>query len=107
MDHAEMMRLRETKFAAAELERVRPDGSFSGYAAIFTERDLGNDVIAPGAFARSLERRGAANIRMLFQHDPDQPIGTWQAVREDGRGLYVTGRLALGAALRRPYLAGR
>lgn len=94
MDQAELLRLRETKFAQAEIERVHLDGTFSGYAAIFSERDLGNDVIAPGAFARSLERRGASDIRMLFQHDPDQPIGTWQSIREDGRGLHVTGRLA-------------
>ena len=94
MEQADLMRLRETKFAQAEIERVRLDGTFAGYAAIFSERDLGNDVIAPGAFIRSLERRGAGNIRMLFQHDPDQPIGTWQSVREDGRGLYVTGKLA-------------
>ena len=30
---------------------------------------------------------------MLWQHDPAQPIGIWDEVREDGRGLYVKGRL--------------
>jgi HK97 family phage prohead protease len=30
---------------------------------------------------------------MLWQHDPAQPIGVWDVVREDGTGLYVKGRL--------------
>lgn len=94
MDQSQLLALRETKFAGAELERVRLDGTFSGYAAIFSERDLGNDMIAPGAFTRSLERRGAGNVRMLFQHNPDEPIGVWHAIRQDGRGLHVTGRIA-------------
>jgi HK97 family phage prohead protease len=28
-------------------------------------------------------------------HDPTQPIGIWQSIREDGNGLHVEGRLAL------------
>ncbi|MEM6466791.1 MAG: HK97 family phage prohead protease, partial [Pseudomonadota bacterium] len=32
-------------------------------------------------------------IRMLWQHDPTQPIGIWDEVREDPKGLYVRGRL--------------
>jgi HK97 family phage prohead protease len=30
---------------------------------------------------------------MLFQHDPKDPVGTWDAIREDGFGLWVEGRL--------------
>ncbi|OIQ64520.1 caudovirus prohead protease [mine drainage metagenome] len=30
---------------------------------------------------------------MLWQHDPTQPIGIWDEVREDAVGLYVKGRL--------------
>ena len=30
---------------------------------------------------------------MLWQHDPAQPIGIWDEVREDATGLYVKGRL--------------
>ena len=32
---------------------------------------------------------------MLWQHDPTRPIGVWDEVREDGRGLWVKGRLIL------------
>jgi HK97 family phage prohead protease len=91
-------RLRETKFAAAELEEVRLDGVFTGYASIFGEPDLGNDVVEKGAFSASLARRGAAGVRMLFQHDPQEPIGVWTQIGEDARGLRVTGRLATSVA---------
>jgi hypothetical protein len=76
---------------------VTPDGVFSGYAAIFARRDLGGDVIEPGAFAETLRARGgAAGLRVLFMHDPKEPIGTLELAREDGRGLMVRGRLIPG-----------
>ena len=50
-------------------------------------------MVMPGAFAASLKKRPAANIRMLFQHDPAEPVGTWLEMRENERGLYVRGRL--------------
>ncbi len=50
----------------------------------------------PGAFSRSLRHKGAAGIRMLFQHDPANPIGHWTTLREDERGLFVEGVLTPG-----------
>lgn len=71
-------------------------GRFCGYASVFGALDQGGDVMLPGAFRRSLSRRGAADIRMLFQHDGADPIGVWDVVREDGYGLWVEGRLVGG-----------
>src|SRR5690606_35447614 len=85
----------ETKRATAP-RALAADGTIAGYASLFGTIDLGGDLVLPGAFAASLRRRGAAGVRMLFQHDPGQPIGTWDVVREDARGLYVRGRLARG-----------
>ena len=70
-------------------------GVFEGYASIFNAVDGVGDEVQPGAFAASLARRGTSNIRMLFQHDPAQPIGTWLAIREDAKGLFVRGRLSM------------
>ena len=70
-------------------------GLFRGYASIFNSPDLAQDVIMPGAFARSLHRRGTKRVRMLYQHEAAQPIGVWHALREDGQGLLVEGRLLL------------
>ncbi|MBU2582783.1 MAG: HK97 family phage prohead protease [Alphaproteobacteria bacterium] len=81
-----------------ELKSAATGWRISGYASVFGLIDDSRDVVAPGAFARSLARRGARNIRMLFQHDPGQPIGIWDVAREDARGLYVEGSLAPGSA---------
>lgn len=93
--------------AATPLDRksVDDDGVFEGYASLFNREDLGRDVIAPGAFRDSLSSRGAQSIKMLFQHDPAEPIGVWEEIREDARGLYVRGRLMTAVAKAREVLA--
>jgi hypothetical protein len=89
---------RERRFARMEIKMIEETGAFSGYASLFGEVDLGKDRVERGAFLRSLARRGAEGVRMLFQHDPAEPIGTWRVIREDGRGLYVEGVLSEGVS---------
>lgn len=86
----------ETKRLARPPRAVAPGGVIAGYASLFGEVDLGGDVVAKGAFAESLKRNGPGRVRMLFQHDPTQPIGVWDEIREDAMGLRVRGRLTLG-----------
>lgn len=69
------------------------DGIVTGYASVFGVPDLGRDTVLPGAFAQSLARRGPGGVRMLWQHDPAEPIGRWLSLAEDSRGLRVTGQL--------------
>ena len=66
---------------------------FEGYASLFGVADSAGDIVERGAFAQSLARRGPAKVRMLYQHFAHEPIGVWQIIREDARGLYVRGRL--------------
>lgn len=84
---------------------IDDEGRFAGYASVFDRLDEAGDLVMPGAFAKSLARRGASKLRMLFQHDPREPIGTWETVREDAVGLWAEGRLVAGVpradALRR------
>jgi HK97 family phage prohead protease len=84
---------------------IDADGRFAGYASVFNALDEGGDIVMPGAFAKSLGKRGKARIRLLFQHDPKEPVGTWETIAEDGFGLWVEGRLVPGVpradALRR------
>lgn len=96
---------REVKFAPADLSEVAADGTFSGYASLFGIEDLGRDLVEPGAFAASLSRRGVAGIKMLYQHDPAEPIGAWTEIVEDGRGLHVRGRLMTEVARAREVLS--
>ncbi|WP_404405409.1 HK97 family phage prohead protease [Pelagibacterium halotolerans] len=75
---------------------IDADGRFSGYASIFSVPDQGGDVVMPGAFSASLKARTPARVRLLFQHDPKEPIGLWDEIAEDARGLRVSGRLLDG-----------
>jgi HK97 family phage prohead protease len=88
----------ERKFAGVTIEDVEADGAFSGYASLFGKVDLARDAVEPGAFRKTLKHRGPESVRMLFQHDPNQPIGRWTQIREDARGLFVRGRLTPGVA---------
>ncbi len=83
------------KFLALDLTDAAADGVFEGYASIFNREDMARDVIVHGAFRTSLAERGVSGIRMLFQHDPGQPIGIWERIEEDRHGLKVRGRLTL------------
>lgn len=83
---------------------LEPDGGFSGYASLFGTVDLSSDRVERGAFARSLAERGVGGIRMLYQHDPNEPIGAWTTIREDERGLFVRGKLAQGVKRAREVL---
>jgi HK97 family phage prohead protease len=69
--------------------------AFEGYASLFGVPDGAGDVVAPGAFAASLRKRPPRDVRMLYQHFAHEPIGTWDVIREDRRGLYVRGHLTL------------
>ena len=82
------------KFSPLPVAQLDRDGSFRGYASLFNRVDLGRDLVLPGAFRRSVARRGVRGIRMLYQHDPAQVIGTWRVVREDPAGLFVEGHLS-------------
>lgn len=81
----------EYKATGFEIKEQPDDaGMFSGYASVFNEVDLGLDSVAPGAFIKSLAVR---KPKMLWQHDTDKIIGTWEEVREDAKGLFVRGKL--------------
>lgn len=95
----------EVKFCALDLKRVTLEGVFEGYASLFDRQDLGGDMVIRGAFRDSLAKRGAKGVRMLFQHDPAQPIGVWQSLREDARGLFARGRLMTEVAKGREVLS--
>lgn len=76
-------------------DEVKDDGTFTGYASIFGNVDLGRDIVVPGAFTKSLAKLKAAGdpLPMLWQHDPAQPIGGYDELEEDERGLRVKGFL--------------
>lgn len=83
----------DTKSFACEFKSLDPDGSFSGYASVFNNVDLGGDVVMPGAF-KKLELTKDGMIRVLNSHSTRDPIGK-ASVREDDHGLHFDGKLIL------------
>lgn len=75
-------------------------GSFTGHAAIFGERNSFNEIVKPGAFARTIAEHRSRNIRppMLWSHRRDEDIGVWTDLREDTTGLAVIGQLVTETA---------
>lgn len=79
--------------------------TLEGYGAVFnvpTRIDSWegrfDEVIAPGAFKRTIDRKGPSGVRLQFNHGQDSmfgelPIGAIEELREDSRGLYVRARL--------------
>ena len=95
----------EVKFCSLDLKRVTMKGTFEGYASLFDREDLGRDIVAKGAFRETLKHRGLSGVKMLFQHDPNQPIGVWEVLHEDARGLFARGRLMTEVAKAREILS--
>jgi len=85
----------ETKDLAFDLTSTASTGAIEGYASLFGELDQGGDIVALGAYSASLTKLAQQDrkVKMLWQHDPAQPIGVWDEVREDERGLWVEGRI--------------
>lgn len=76
-------------------------GLIEGYGSTFDGLpDAHGDLVAPGAFAKSLSTNRAAgrNVAMLWTHNPAEPIGKWTDLTEDSFGLKVAGRLNMNVA---------
>lgn len=78
-----------------DVKSVDETGAFEGYGSIFGNVDSYGDRVTKGAFSASLasHRTKGTAPAMLWQHNPDWPIGVWSEIREDDRGLYVKGQL--------------
>lgn len=91
---------RELTSFPLEVKADGEHGSFEGYGAIFGNLDRDGDVVARGAFTDSLKGRLPA---LLWQHNAKEPIGRFDVVREDAKGLYVKGRLSMQGRGREAY----
>ncbi len=76
---------------------VSEEGIFEGYGSTFGNRDLGDDIVVEGAFADSVRRHNGRGptVKMLWQHDWEQPIGVWREIEEDSKGLRMVGQLLI------------
>lgn len=79
---------------ALNLKSIEKNGIFAGYASVFDVLDQHQDIVQKGAFTETLKTRGR-DIKLLWQHRQDEPIGVIDEIFEDKHGLYVRGRLLL------------
>ncbi|MEN8237495.1 MAG: HK97 family phage prohead protease [Pseudomonadota bacterium] len=79
------------------LKSINDKGLFCGYASVFNTIDAYGDCIVQGAFKESLQKWQNQNRvpKMLWQHNTQDPIGIWELIEEDKKGLYVEGQLLL------------
>lgn len=87
----------KTKDFTLELKKLEEQGTFEGYASVFGNVDRQGEKVMPGAFTESLKKHEKEKnpVLMLWQHNPDEPIGVWDKLEEDSKGLWGQGRLIL------------
>lgn len=73
-------------------------GQIEGYASTFGGApDRHGEVVEAGAFTKSLashKREGTAPV-MLWAHKLEEPIGRWDRLEQDEKGLFVSGQVNL------------
>lgn len=74
--------------------------TFTAYAAVFGNKDLDDDIILPGAFAKSISEngpKGTNTILVLNQHMAWQVLCKPSVLQEDSKGLYYEAKVTSGA----------
>lgn len=91
-----------------EIKALKETGEFEGYGSTFGgEADAHGDIIAPGAYAESLAEHAAKGTmpKLFWQHDRNEPIGSWKSATEDDHGLLLRGKLNMEVQRGREALA--
>ncbi|GEP09275.1 HK97 family phage prohead protease [Methylobacterium gnaphalii] len=82
--------------------KAAPDGEgrFTAYVSVFGTPDSYREIVAPTAFDASLAATAAAGrkIPICWQHNLAEPIGVWDSLTPDEKGLLGVGDLWLDVA---------
>lgn len=76
-----------------EVKSVDDAGNFEGYASVFNNIDLGDDVILPGAFVKVKTTR-SGRLKLALFHDLTRLVGS-AAYSQDDHGLLLKGQINL------------
>ena len=95
MKHKNGSAVMKHKQIAFKADSVDDDGTFKGYGSVFGNVDSYREVVAPGAFADSLKAIAESGdpLPALWQHKASEPVGGFDVLKEDARGLYCEGFL--------------
>ena len=75
-----------------DLKSVSEEGTFEGFASVYGNTDLANEIVEKGAFKRTLDHHDT--VTLLWQHDTKQPIGIGR-IEDSDKGLKIFGELNL------------
>lgn len=79
-----------------ELKASGASGKFEGYGAVFGNKDLGDDIILPGAF-EEVKTTSDGMLRIALYHDLWQLAGKARFTQDD-HGLHIDGQMNLNVS---------
>ncbi|WP_414498388.1 HK97 family phage prohead protease [Stenotrophomonas maltophilia] len=79
-----------------EVKAADDAGNFEGYASVFNNVDLGEDLILPGAFVKVKTTR-TGRLRLALYHNLTRLIGDAQ-FKQDDNGLHLKGKVNLNVS---------
>ncbi|MCR9513239.1 HK97 family phage prohead protease [Vibrio alginolyticus] len=98
-----MLKKSKVKTLQFDVDELSNEGVISGVLNYFGNKDHAGDITLKGAFKHSIKviEESGRHLVMLWQHDPEKPIGIWKNLRETSRGLEGEGHINLETELGR------
>jgi len=88
-----MNELKFKKLSDIDVKAEGGDFIIKGYGSVFNVLDSDRDIVLPGAFAKTLMEM-KDRVALCYQHNIYEPIGKFQELREDQKGLYFEARIS-------------
>jgi HK97 family phage prohead protease len=82
-----------TKSIITDMNANTEKRTIEGYASIFGNIDSHKDIVMGGAFKKTLNENGN-RIKLLWQHNINEPIGKPVKISEDSKGLYFEAKIS-------------
>lgn len=96
----------ERKTVKFEVKAIDEEtGIFEAYGSTFSQYpDAYGDICDPGCFTKTITE-GSKRIKVLWNHNVNEPIGKPVDLHEDEKGLFVKAKLSLGVQRAREVLS--
>lgn len=78
----------------ADIKADEQENIIKGYASHFNNKDSHGDIITAGAFKKTISEN-KDRIKVLWQHQMDEPIGLPLEMKEDSKGLYTVSKISM------------
>ena len=99
-----MGRQPDIQYRMADVRAADNGAGLSGYASHFYSVDSYGTAVKRGAFRKTIRERGD-RVPVLWQHNPDTPIGKPTELKEDRTGLFFHAAISEGTTHGRDVMA--